>query len=699
MDINQTQPETEAQIDPAVLAAIFSDDTENFRSPSEPDRDDTVKITLRVLRGSIKRAVLRTFDPLAVVMSYDRNDGYFDYYSASIVALDDRISYCFTIETPNGWILYDRLGARPTQIPAHPDPAYSFRFTPGFHVPEWSKGAVQYQIFTDRFCNGNQSNDVCDNEYYYVVGHSKHVDDWNTPPNDTDIRCFYGGDLQGVMQKLDYLQDLGVEVIYFNPLFVSPSSHKYDIQDYEHIDPHFAVIKEDIDYSMQAWEKHNGYAPRYIKRTTSMANLAASDDYFASLCRELHSRGMKVILDGVFNHCGSFNKWMDHEGIYLGKPGYDLGAYQNGRSPYRSYFKFNNSRSGTRYADYEGWWGHETLPKLNYEASPELCEKILSIAEKWALPPYSIDGWRLDVAADLGHSEEFNHKFWREFRRRLKSINPNLLIIAEHYGDASSWLEGDQWDTVMNYDAFMDPVSLFLTGMEKHSDSKDDYAYRNGEYFFSMMLNNMARFENPSLQCAMNELSNHDHSRFLTRTNRLVGRMNNLGSDAASRCVNKAVLREAVAIQMTWPGAPTVYYGDEAGQVGWTDPDNRRTYPWGSEDQDLIALHRELIKLHSTEPVFKTGSLKPLLADTGIIAYARFNDKRCAVVAVNNNDRPAELSVPVAQAMACANRTFARRIITTQEGYSTESGVTAQVENGYINIALPPESSAVYIMI
>ena len=233
--------------------------------------------------------------------------------------------------------------------------------------------------------------------------------------------------MQGIIDKLDYLQDLGIEVLYLNPIFVSPSSHKYDCQDYEHIDPHFGVITDDMDHVMQAWEKHNGYAPKYIRRVTSMENLEKSDELFAVLCQELHRRGMRIILDGVFNHCGSFNKWMDHEGIYLGKAGFQPGAYQSIHSPYRSYFHFNDSSNG-RSPMYEGWWGYSTLPKLNYEGSPELCEEIYKIAEKWLSPPYCIDGWRLDVAADLGHSSEFNHRFWTTFRERVKAVNPDALI-------------------------------------------------------------------------------------------------------------------------------------------------------------------------------------------------------------------------------------------------------------------------------
>ncbi len=680
-----------------VLSAVFSDESPNYRFPSEPNSGDTVRIRLRVARDSAERVVL-LFESLTVgtMMFKVRSDEFFDYYEAGIICSESEVIYRFLIECPDGTkIAFDKSGVRADEHNT-PDfnPAYAFRFIPGFHVPGWAKGAVQYQIFPDRFCNGDPSNDVVDNEYYYTVGHSKHIADWDATPTDTDIRAFYGGDLQGILDKLDYLQDLGIEVLYLNPIFVSPSSHKYDCQDYEHIDPHFGVITDDMDHVMQAWEKHNGYAPKYIRRVTSMENLEKSDALFATLCQELHRRGMRIILDGVFNHCGSFNKWMDHEGIYLGKAGFQPGAFQSIHSPYRSYFRFNDSSNG-RSPMYEGWWGYSTLPKLNYEDSPELCEEIWKIAEKWLSPPYSIDGWRLDVAADLGHSSEFNHKFWTTFRERVKAINPDALIIAEHYGDPTAWLNGREWDTIMNYDAFMEPVSWFLTGMEKHSDSYRDDLYQNGSAFFGIMMDKMARFKYPSLMCAMNELSNHDHSRFLTRTNRMIGRITTLGPGAAGAGINKGVFREAVAIQMTWPGAPTVYYADEAGQVGWTDPDDRRTYPWGHEDQSLIDLHRDLIHLRRELPVLKDGSLKPLLAEYGRIAYARFDDETRCIIAVNNTGGWTDFRLFARDAGAREDEAFYRRVQTSQDGHESKPEEVCRVSDGFLAFDLPPFSSVI----
>ena len=681
-----------------ILNSVFSDETNQFRSPAEPDPGDTVSIRIRIKKGIAKRVMLLIVNPeMALLMHKIEADDFFDTYQTEIVCLNNKVCYSFIIETEDCNIAYEKTGARVLAKDEKPDDEFSFCFTPGFHVPAWAKGAVQYQILTDRFRNGDPSNDVVDNEYYYVLGHSRHEPSWDAPVDDSDIRNFYGGDLQGVLEKLDYLQDLGIEVIYFNPLFISPSSHKYDVQDYDHIDPHFAIIEDDIDHQMMSWEQHNGYAPRYIKRVTSAFNIYASDAFFAKFCNELHRRGMKIILDGVFNHCGSFNKWMDREGIYLGKPGYETGAFQDTESPYRKFFKFSERGSG-RYADYEGWWGYSTLPKLNYEGSPELCERILSIAEKWASPPYCVDGWRLDVAADLGHSDEFNHSFWKRFRSRVKKANPDIFILAEHYGDATEWLQGDEWDSVMNYDAFMEPVTYFLTGMEKHSDSFNAELYQNGQEFFGCMLRKMARMQMPSLYSAMNELSNHDHSRFLTRTNRMVGRLGTHSTEAAGQGISKAVFREAVVIQMTWPGSPTIYYGDEAGLVGWTDPDCRRTYPWGYEDTDLIEMHRELTKLRKDNPVFAKGSIKPLFADTGIICYTRFQNDYYAIVICNNLEENRSISIPVRDIGIQDGRYFSVIFRTDQNGFSDQKEKTDSVKNGALKIDLGPQSAVIMII-
>ncbi|MDR2903500.1 MAG: glycoside hydrolase family 13 protein, partial [Clostridiales bacterium] len=504
----------------------------------------------------------------------------------------------------------------------------------------------------------------------------------------------YGGDLKGVIDKMAYLRGLGVEAIYFNPVFVSPSNHKYDIQDYDFIDPHYGVIINDSAAPLTFEKFHNKYAEMYIKRTTDKENLELSNRLMARLIEIAHDNGIKVILDGVFNHCGAFNKWLDKEGFYNQK-GYPPGAYREEDSPYNHYFKWYD-RGWPNNDCYDSWWGHDNHPKLFFEDSKELYQYILDIGAKWVSPPFNADGWRLDVAADLGYTKEFNHRFWRDFRTAVKTANPDAIILAENYGDSSDWLKGDQWDTVMNYDAFMEPVTWFLTGMEKHSEAYSGDMFCNAMAFENAMRYHMARFSVHSLQTAMNQLSNHDHSRFMTRTNRTVGRLHTMGYEAADIGTNKGIMLEAVVMQMTWPGAPTVYYGDEAGLTGWTDPDNRRTFPWGREDAVLTAFHKVMIRLRKTHDALRTGSLEYLFNDYGILSYGRWNSDSRIIVAVNNNNEKKELALPVWKAEIALNTTVERVVATNTYGFDLQKERIA-IKDGMLRITLPPYSSAVYV--
>ena len=715
--------------------AVHSDGTEMFRSPCEPEAYDTVTLTLRVGRDQAERAVVVISERArSIEMVCSHSDERFDWFTAPVELIDRPMHYYFEVVTPECTYRYDRLGLMQSQRDTTP-----FVITPGFHTPDWAKGAVMYQIFVDRFCNGDPTNDVQTGEYYYIDRPTKEVTDWGRAPEACDVQEFYGGDLAGVIKKLDYLRRLGIEVIYLNPIFVSPSSHKYDIQDYDHVDPHFGVIIKDAPVGLAEGDTANAHSAQYVARVTSRENLEASNELFAQLVSEAHKRGMRVIIDGVFNHCGSFNKWMDREGIYRNAEGFEDCAYGSKQSPYRSFFAFANDAEAdagktlSRGADthhnasgkpdavgvlgagadrgvgadrgagadntpgddpYEGWWGHDTLPKLNYEKSPKLKNYIMRIARKWVSAPYGADGWRLDVAADLGRSEAYNHEFWKEFRRSVKSANPDALILAEHYGDASAWLQGDEWDSVMNYDAFMEPVGWFLTGMEKHSDAAREDLYDNEKAFDFAMRCNMARFQTSSLLTAMNELSNHDHSRFLTRTNRRVGRTETAGAAAVDEGVNKAIMREAVMMQMTWPGAPCVYYGDEAGVCGWTDPDNRRTYPWGHEDAEMVRFHREMIRIHRAYRSLRVGSLVWLAEDYGLLAYARMLPNEAVITVINNTDCRRDVHLPVWLAGVPDDARMVRLLRTGEDGFGVEAEMYA-VRDGWVTVAVSPTGGVV----
>ena len=671
-------------------AALFCDGTEGYVYPPEPKENELVTFRFRTAKDDADRVGLVTSAD-TYVMEKECTQGEFDYYTFETRLGEEPFRYCFEVQSGTEKYYYGRCGIS-REILEY----YNFVVVPGFSTPDWAKGAVMYQIFTDRFYNGDKSNDVETNEYYYIGDYSQRVTNWDKYPANMGVREFYGGDLQGVMDKLDYLQDLGVEVVYFNPLFVSPSNHKYDIQDYDYIDPHYGKIVDDGGEVLPDGVTDNSQATKYKKRTTGLKNLEASNELFIKLVEELHRRGMKVILDGVFNHCGSFNKWMDRERIYEGEEDYEPGAYVSADSPYRSYFRFfkEGPENWPYNGNYDGWWGHDTLPKLNYEDSVKLENYILYIGRKWVSPPYNVDGWRLDVAADLGRSNEYNHDFWKKFRRAVKDANPSALILAEHYGDPRDWLKGDEWDTVMNYDAFMEPITWFLTGMEKHSDEAREELLGNIDNFIGSMAHHMSNMLTPSLQVAMNELSNHDHSRFLTRTNHMVGRVEHLGPEAANEYVNKAVMREAVVMQMTWVGAPTIYYGDEAGVCGFTDPDNRRTYPWGREDHELIAFHKEAIRIHKEHPALRTGSLKILGGEENVLSYARFKGNDRIVIVINNRSERTEVKVPVWEAEIPAKCRMKRLLYSYKDGYTTEYEEYL-VEDGEVVANMGPHSALV----
>lgn len=669
------------------VRAVFSDETEQYRTPFEPKPHDTVRVKIRTGKNSVDKVIL-VLGGQSILMKKAEEKGVFQYYDAVIEVGTKPVSYYFVLYIGKEIYFYNKLG-----VSRERKERGDFRILPGFSTAKWACGAIMYQIFVDRFYNGDPENGVLTGEYTYLGSHVVRVEDWEKPPAADGVREFYGGDLQGILDKLDYLQDLGVEVLYLNPVFVSPSNHKYDIQDYDYIDPHYGKLVYDEGELLRPGDHDNTHATRYINRVTNQQNLEAGNQLFIHLVEELHKRNMKILMDGVFNHCGSFHKWLDHEHIYENGQGYANGAYEKENSPYSNYFNFEKGSHWPDNESYEGWWGHKTLPKLNYEKSPALEEHILRIGKKWVSPPYNADGWRLDVAADLGHSLEYNHRFWKKFREAVKEANPDSIILAEHYGDCTDWLGGDEWDTVMNYDAFMEPVTWFLTGMEKHSDGYVSELEGNGQAFKEMLEYNMCSFTGYSLHCAMNELSNHDHSRFLTRTNHRVGRVAQLGSYAAEENVDKSIMQLAVLMQMTLPGAPTIYYGDEAGVCGFTDPDNRRTFPWGKEDWELVQFHKDLIRIHKKYKALKAGSMKILDCGKDYLAYGRFDENMQFVVAINRGDQERCVSVPVWElGVKTDGPVEMERIFTSQTKGHSVAKESVPVTGGMVELEIPPKT-------
>ena len=573
-------------------AAIIHRPTSDYIYPSSRNTLELQLITARADADEVELWYWMRYetDPAKIRrqrLHVSLQDALHDYYRTTVCTgqIAAYTRYCFHLKAGTDELWLGANGLQDTE-PHMNGNFFEFLWpnpTDGFSAPAWRSRQVYYQIFPERFKNGDSSRTPPSAEA------------WGSAPTREN---FMGGDLAGITQQLDYIQSLGATCLYLTPIFRAPSNHKYDTADYFEIDSAFGT-KDDL----------------------------------RRLVDGVHARGMRILLDGVFNHCGYWwDKFQD--------------VVKNGKaSPYRSWFFIHSYPVDAERQNYDCVGHYKWMPKLNL-ATPDARDYFLSVGRYW-LEEFGIDGWRLDVAADLGHSPEFNHKFWKEFRRVVKEANPEAIILAEHYGDAMSWLQGDEWDTVMNYDAFMEPVSWFLTGMEKHSDEFNQGLLGNSESFIGAMTYHMPAFYAPSLYTAMNELDNHDHSRFLTRTNHRVGRVANVGPYAAAENTNKAVLREAVVIQMTWPGAPTLYYGDEAGQVGFTDPDNRRTYPWGQEDQELIRFYKEMIAVHRRFPVLAMGSLKFLYHDYNVLSYGRFNQEEQVIVVINNRNERVHVEIPV----------------------------------------------------
>ena len=645
--------------------ALFCDETEDYRCPSEADAGEVVTFYFRTEKNGADAVVLLEYDPEtgALLQEWqmkrlsweccagsvgngadtnrgidgsgmaDKSDSRFDYYSCALTLGTKTFSYVFQVTWGENVCLYNRIGLT-EDAAAHP-----FRLIPGFHVPEWSKGALMYQIYVDRFCNGDPTNDTETNEYIYLKKPVTRVTDWKEPISTLDVGRFYGGDLQGVLDKLDYLKSLKIEAIYLNPVFVSPSNHKYDCQDYDHIDPHYGVILEDADGLVCPEDTDNDRAHKYMTRTADEQNLEASDAFFARLIEEAHKRGIRVLVDGVFNHCGSFNKWLDAELLYQHAGGYPQGAYVSEDSPYRYFFQFHNENAWPFNDSYDGWWGHATLPKLNYEESPELYQYILGIAKKWVSAPFGADGWRLDVV------DEYPDELVRMIRQAARAEKPDALIIGEVWEDASckeaygehrQYLMGHELDSVMNYPLRQAILDFLLRG--------------DGAAFRLRLWELLEHYPRPCWDVMMNLLSSHDVPRAITALGGTPMQHRDRDWQRAHNTLTVAqyyrgrqLFMLGPLMTMPLPGMPCLYYGDEAGLVGYADPFNRGPYPWGREDTGLRECIRQMAALRNGNSALSAGELEPLVCAAGMAAWRRRDETGEFIICVNPGEWPLPL--------------------------------------------------------
>ena len=574
------------------------------------------------------------------------------------------------------------------------DNSYALMFyQPGFTAPTWAKSASIYQIFPDRFRDGRADNNPKTNDIRYddpVIklpwgilpeGFCRNYSDGNTncpwrfdttPPADSPNkeqprgRDYFGGDLKGVDQYLDYLQSLGVNTIYFNPIFDAGSNHSYDTQDYYKVDPYFGTQKD--------WE---------------------------NLAKHANERGMRIVLDGVFNHMSSDSPLFDRYHHYT-----TVGACESLASPYRDWFTFHNVAAGTgtcvgsagaNSATYDGWFGFDSIPVIN--------KSLLAVQQYFLTNPDSVSkhwlnagagGWRMDVMGD----SSFPPGYWETFRGVVKGTKSDALIISETWQKDSTllrMLRGDRADSTMNY-RLRDAVIGFLA--PQPFDSKgfgDSGRIILPSEFASRMEAVREDYPDAAYYSLMNLLDSHD-------TERLQWTLTPGQETTADKELNAANVAEgkkrqqlASLIQFTVPGAPTVFYGDEVAITGDDDPDDRRTYPWadkgGSPDQAMFAHYKALNTLRSTNNVLINGDFKVLLADdaSGVVAYGRKTNSQAALVIVNRSNQARSGAIPVAG--------YLPNGITLNKAYAVGTGSASAVSvvNGVINGSIGPLSAVVFV--
>ncbi len=491
---------------------------------------------------------------------------------------EDITLYCFKLMVDG---LQYWLDASLKSKPFFPERDLHFRLNPHIEPAYWVWSQIFYQIFPDRFFDGDPSNNVKDGEYLYE-GKPVITKRWgDLPDRRQGPREFYGGDLEGIRQKLDYLQDLGVTGLYLNPIFTSPSSHKYDTLDYYDIDPHFG-----------------------------------SKETFAALCHDLRKRQMRLILDAVVNHTSERHPWFDRYGEHG-----ESGAYQSKSSETRSYYVFQNEDAES----YHGWYGVKTLPVLDYRSEKLrdiVYRKDDAILRYWMRPPYSIDGWRFDVIHMLGEGSGAinNAAYVKHFRQTLREENPEAFVLGEHFFEASKWLQGDQEDAAMNYYGFTQPLWFFLAGKDVRM-----HALKIDARQFDYLLER-ARIRLPfEVQLSQfNLLGSHDTPRFLSF----------VGTDVR-------LMKLATTMLFTYIGTPCIYYGDEIGLEGMQDPDCRRSFPWEEKDwnTELREHFKTLIQLRKASKVLQEGAFISLYAEHDIYAFARFLGEKVVITVINRGKR------------------------------------------------------------
>lgn len=516
------------------------------------------RLRLRIPRDCGAYRVILTADGLAAELFPDGQDGPYDVFRGTLTADGPGLYfYCFHIWDRNGDYDLFRAGSA-TNIGE--GERWQLSVLPAdWSVPEAFRGAVWYQIFPDRFAKSGDCDLREKLEPYSVQPFARFR------PATRNASDFAGGNLRGIMEKLDYIESLGAEVVYLNPIFMAASNHRYDTADYTRIDP-----------------------------------MLGTEDDFRALADAIHARGMKLVLDGVFSHTGKNSVYFDAYGVFGG------GAVSAGtESPYYKWYDFQEFPN-----KYEAWWGIESLPNVR-ETEPSYREFILGedgVVAKWLR--LGADGFRLDVA------DELPDEFIAELHRRVRATNPGAVVIGEVWEDASNkeaygvkrkYFTASELDGVINF-PYRRAILDFAAGRD------DGAALRRT---VTLLAEN---YPAAALDCTMLILGNHDTERIGT-----------LLPDRAAR-------RTAAFLQFALPGAPTVYYGDEAGLCGGRDPMNRLPFPWGHEDAELQALYRELAAMKRANPALRTGDIRFLEAADGVVRFTRSGGGQTVECSVDRAD-------------------------------------------------------------
>jgi len=647
----------DGRIDEAALAHDSRSDT--YRVPFGAVPAGTpVTLRLRATAGDITEASVRVLDelegisglvPMEVVAS-DRTAGEHgvDYWQATLRTNGKPtvLRYRFIVrDGPTTRYLEDDPPDDGAAVPEGADGGSgrvyeesidaSWQITthePSFETPAWAHGAVVYQVFPDRFFDGDPANNPTPDavqgtegaarfRYGDVYGNPVLVKAWDELPEGhcrayQGVTCdevplgrdFFGGDLAGVTAKLDDLAALGVTAIYFNPVFAAPSNHRYDTSSYDVVDPDLGT-EEDLE----------------------------------RLISEAKARGIRVLLDGVFNHVSSDSPWFDRERRFE-----ESGACEDAESAYRSWFTFRAPQpnepapcSASAAGDdtyYVGWFGFDTIPELVEQgATNDLFVGPDGVVGRWV--EAGTAGWRLDVMDNMSHG------FVRKIREATKAADPEALVLGEQWLDSSAWLLGDQADTTMNY-RFRRAVIGLVNGATADLDGA--ISGLTPSQFASRMTGVKEDYPAPAWDALLNLVDSHDTARILWTL--APGKDDPAVKESAAGLAEaKSRLRLVAALQLTWPGMASIYYGTEAGLTGHDDPDDRRPYPWDAIDTELRDWYRTLGQLRAAHEALRTGDLQFLPTDdaAGTLAYLRRGESEAAVVVLNlaTEERTVELAL------------------------------------------------------